>query len=157
MADDREFVLSLSAGGSSTQTSGGVEYSLQPCNQADESVHKKKKASTASLDGCAPKRRGEEASEQEPRRAVDSQLTVLEGEEGDDSDYEEFMVGLSASYAANVQKMIANNPFIWTSYGVRHPGVELPNPCTSRSDGQNDAAKEDEELVGAVVTPPASG
>jgi hypothetical protein len=157
MADEKEFPLSLSTGGSSAPIAGGVEYSLQPCNQADESAHKRKKAPTAVLNGCAPKRRGEEASEEEPRRAVDSQLTVLEGDEGDDSDYEEFMVGLSASYAANVQKLIANNPFIWTSYGVRHPGVELPNPCTSRSDGQNDAAKEDEELVGAMVTPPASG
>jgi hypothetical protein len=152
MADEKEFPLSLSAGGSNAPTAGGVEYSLQPCNQAGESAHKRKNAPTASLDGCAPKRKGEE-----PWQAVDSQLTVLEGEEGDDSDYEEFMVGLSASYAANVQKLIANNPFIWTSYGVRHPGVELPNPCTSRSDGQNDAAKEDEELVGAMVTPPASG
>jgi hypothetical protein len=139
MADEKEFPLSLSTGGSSAPIAGGVEYSLQPCNQAGESPHKRKKAPTAVLNGCAPKRRGEEAS-----GAVDSQLTVLEGEEGDDSDYEEFMVGLRASFAADIEKMIANSPFLMLT-------------STPRSDGQNDASKEDEEIGGAVVTTPVSG
>lgn len=139
-------------------------FSLDPCTQAseeacigDQSAPKRKKAPTAVLDGCTPKRRGEEVSEEEPWRAVDSQLTVLEGEEGDDSDYEEFMVGLRASFAANVEKMFANSPNVmfvdFPSCCVRPPGVEFPKPCARRPDGQNDANKEDEELGDDAILP----
>jgi hypothetical protein len=34
---------------------------------------------------------------------------MLEGEEGDDSDYVESMVGLTVSFIANVERMLANN------------------------------------------------
>jgi hypothetical protein len=105
MADKNELSLDPSV-----PMAGGEEFSLKPCNQAEDSAPRRKEAPTAGLDGCATKRREEEASEKEPWQAVDSQLTVLEGEEGDDSDYEEFMVGLRASFAADVQKMFANCP-----------------------------------------------
>jgi hypothetical protein len=120
---DKEFSFDLSAGGSTLLTAGCEEFSLQPCTQAEERAPKRKKA-----------------SDEEPWRAVDSQLTVLEGEEGDNSDYEEFMVGLRASFAANVDRLLASNPNImlvdFPACCVRPPGVEFPKPpCTPRLDG----------------------
>jgi hypothetical protein len=126
---------------------GGEEFSMQPCTKADE-IAPKRKAATAGLDGCAPERTGEEVNEDEPWRAVDSQLTLLEGEEGADRGFDEFIVGLRASFAANVRKIFANNPSMTFS---------SPAPAV-RADGQNDATKEDEELCGggAVVASPVS-
>jgi hypothetical protein len=57
---------------------------------------------------------------------------VLEGVVGDDSDYEEFMVGLRASFDVNVERMLANNLNImlvdFPACCVRPPGVEFPKP-----------------------------
>jgi hypothetical protein len=110
MAENKESPLDLSAGGSSAPMAGGEEFSLQPCNQVEESA-RKRKAPASGLNGCAPKRRGEEVvGEEEPWRAVDSQLILQEGEEGTTPGFDEFMVRLRASFAADVKKMFANSP-----------------------------------------------
>jgi hypothetical protein len=148
MADKEEFSLDLSASVSSAQTAGDEEFSLQPCTKAEESAPKRKKAPAAGLDGCAQKKKAEEGSEEEPWRAVDSQLTVPEGEEVYDMDHEEFMVGLRARFAAKVERMLANTPNVmlvdFPACCVRPPGVEFPkSACTLRSDGQNNATSEE--------------
>jgi hypothetical protein len=148
MADKEEFSLDLSVGASSAQTAGVEVFKLQPCKKAEESAPKRKKAPAAGLDGCAQKKKGEEGSEEEPCRAVDPQLTVLEGEEGDDLDHEEFMVGLRARFAAKVERMLANTPNVvlvdFPACCVRPPGVEFPKPpSTPSSAGQNDATSEE--------------
>jgi hypothetical protein len=121
MADKVDFPLAPD-GSSASMAGGGEEFSRQP----------KRKSPTAVLDGSAPKRRGEEASEEEPCRAVDTQLTALEGEEGDHSSYEEFMEGIKARYAANVQRLLGNHPnVVWVDFPaccVRPPGVDFSKP-----------------------------
>jgi hypothetical protein len=151
MAENKESPLDLSAGGSAPMANS-EESSPQPCTQMEESAPKRK-APTSGLDGCAPKRREEEVvGEKEPWRAVDSQLILQEGEEGATPGFDEFMVRLRASFAADVKKMFANSPSMMS--------VDFPEPNSRCPDGQNNA-KEEEELGGAVddfvVAPPVSG
>jgi hypothetical protein len=137
MADKMDFPLALRSEGSSVPMAGGEEFSLQPCTQAEESAPKRKKAPTAGLDGCAPKQSGEEVNKEEPCRAVDPQLTALEGEEGDHSSYEEFMEGIKARYAANVQRLLGNHPnVVWVDFPaccVHPPGVDFSKPPSTPS------------------------
>jgi hypothetical protein len=119
-----------------------------------EETAPKRKAPASGLNGCAAKRRGEKVvGEEEPWRAVDSQLILLEGEEGATPGFDEFMVRLRASFAADVKKMFANSPSMMS--------VDFPEPNSRCPDGQNNAEEEEEELGGAVddfvVAPPVSG
>jgi hypothetical protein len=64
------------------------------------------------------------------------------------------MVGLTVSFIANVERMLANNSNImlldFPAWCVRPPSVEFPKP--PHLDGQNDATEKEEELGGGVMT-----